>query len=76
MNIKASQFAFYLKSSSLNSDEQRAVLARLPQMNETEIRTLYDRLKADHQALSATLQSAHMQRQNIADDLATSLKSA
>lgn len=76
MNIKPSQFAFYLKSSSLNSDEQRALLARLPQLDESQIKTLYDQLKSDHQAMSQTLQSAHLQRQKVSDDLAEQLKSS
>jgi hypothetical protein len=76
MNIKASQFAFYLKSSSLNSDEQRAVLARLPGMEESDIKILFDRLKMDHQDMSEVLQSAHVKRQSINDDLAEQLKSS
>jgi len=75
MNINPSQFAFYLKSSSLNSSEQRALLTRLPKMKEAEIKVLFERLKTDHQAMSETLQSAHLQRQNINEDLAERLKS-
>jgi hypothetical protein len=76
MNLNPSQFAFYLKSSSLNSDEQQAVLLRLPDMKEADVKTLFDRLKADHQAMAETLQSVHMKRQAITDGLAEQLKSS
>lgn len=76
MNINPSQFAFYLKSSSLSSAEQRAILARLPQMKEADIKTLFERLKADHQAMAATLQAAHVKRQAISDGLLDELKSS
>ncbi len=75
MNINPSQFAFYLKSSSLSSAEQRALLSRLPNMKESEIKILLERLKADHHSMSETLQSAHVERQNIKEDLAEELKS-
>lgn len=76
MKIDPKKFAFYLKSSSLNSDEQRVILARLPQMNETQLKALYNRLKADHKAMAKVLQSAHVKRQQISDDLTVQLKSA
>lgn len=76
MNINPSQFAFYLKSSSLNSAEQRVLLARLPKMKEPEIKILFERLKSDHAAMAEALQAAHVERQNIGDDLVAELKSS
>lgn len=76
MKINPHQFAFLLKSSSLNSDEQRAVLAQLPKMGEAQIKALYRRLKADHYAMAEVLQSAHVKRQQISDTLVTDSKSA
>ena len=75
MKVNPSQFAFYLKSSSLSSTEQRAVLQRLLRMNESAIEQLFVRLKADHEAISETLNAAHIKRQQINDDLVRDLKS-
>lgn len=73
MNINPSQFAFYLKSSSLSSAEQRAVLKRLPAMSEADVKTLFERLKKDHELMSAVLQQAHAKRDHLhthfADDI-------
>ena len=63
--INPKKFAFYLKNSSLNSDEQQVVLSRLPDMSEDEQSQLYDQLEKDHMSLKKVLQKVHIDRETV-----------
>ncbi len=65
MKINPAQFAFYLKSSSLNSDEQQVVLNLLPKLSDDEIEELFNRLKNDHEEMKLVVQRVYTQRESI-----------
>lgn len=59
------QFAKLLKTSTLNADEQRAVLNLLPTLSETQINELAEILKTDNAKQDQAMKQAQSKNEEI-----------
>lgn len=64
-NITPEQFAKLLKTSTLNADEQRAVLNMLNTLSETQINELAEILKTDNTKQDQAMKQAQSKSEEI-----------